>query len=182
MRLTSPTTPGTACSPAHKSISQIFNLSRQRNQTILFVSQEARQVDRNIASAASVVVFKELGMLQPELDRPQLRKLVVQAREALARLGRNSRRWAYVYSPDADVQGLLECQLPCFWKPSLSRLFANEAGPAPRRPGQKLKTEEKAVVALELRQQGLSYRQIARQLGVSKATIVNYLKGYPYRS
>ena len=44
-------------------MSQQLNLSRQRNQTLIFVSQEARQVDRNIASSASVVIFKEMGML-----------------------------------------------------------------------------------------------------------------------
>ena len=50
------------------AMSQILNLSRQRNQTLIFVTQEARQVDRNIASSATVIVFKEMGMLQPEFD------------------------------------------------------------------------------------------------------------------
>ena len=45
---------------ANKAMSQSLNLSRQRNQTVIIVSQEARQVDKNIASSASVVVFKEL--------------------------------------------------------------------------------------------------------------------------
>ncbi|MCH7487778.1 MAG: helix-turn-helix domain-containing protein [Proteobacteria bacterium] len=35
--------------------------------------------------------------------------------------------------------------------------------------------------ARELRAAGLSYSAIARELGVSKSTVVNYLKGYPYR-
>ena len=55
-----------------KAMSQALNLSRQREQTIIFISQEARQVDRNITSSASVVVFKDLGMLQLEFDRPEL--------------------------------------------------------------------------------------------------------------
>ena len=33
-----------------KAMSQMVNLSRQREQTLLFVSQEAWQVDRNIAA------------------------------------------------------------------------------------------------------------------------------------
>ena len=46
-----------------KAMSQMVNLSRQREQTLIFVSQEARQVDRNVASSASVLVFKQMGML-----------------------------------------------------------------------------------------------------------------------
>ena len=47
-----------------RAISGLVNLSRQRDQTLIFVTQEARQIDRNIASSANVVVFKQPGMLQ----------------------------------------------------------------------------------------------------------------------
>ena len=163
------------------AMSQQLNLSRQRNQTLIFVSQEARQVDRNIASSASVVVFKEMGMLQPEFDRPELRKLVAEARDALAGVGKDKRRWAYVYSPDADYLGLLESQLPSFWKPSLSRLFAEGPASSSQRTVGKMTPQEKAARAQELRAKGYSYSQIMKDLGVSKATVVNYLKNYPYR-
>ncbi len=52
------------------ALSQVLNLSRQRNQTLIFVTQEARHVDRNIASSAAVIAFSEMGMLPPEFDRP----------------------------------------------------------------------------------------------------------------
>ena len=163
------------------AMSQQLNLSRQRNQTLIFVSQEARQLDRNIASSASVMVFKELGMLQPEFDRPELRKLVAEARDALAGVGKNKRRWAYVYSPDADYLGLMESRLPSFWKPSLSRLFAEGPASSSQRPVGKMTPQEKAARALELRARGYTYGPIMKELGVSKSTVVNYLKGYPYR-
>ena len=166
-----------------KAMSQLLNLSRQRNQTLLFVTQEARQVDRNIVSAASVVVFKELGLLQLEFERPELRKLVEQAREALASRAAGVRRqWSYVYSPDADFLGLLPGELPSFWKPSLSQLFAGDQTPAVGRPGVTLGREERIQKARELRQQGFSHQQIAGRLGVSKATVINYVKGYPYQA
>ena len=164
-----------------KAMSQILNLSRQREQTLIFVAQEARQVDKNIASAASVVVFKELGMLQPEFERPELRKLAVEAQVALAGKTSDKRKWAYVYSPDAGFLGLLESQLPGFWKPSLSRLFAAESTPTNLRPPRGLTPPEKTQLARDLRGQGLSYSQIAQRLGVSKSTVVNYLNNYPYR-
>ena len=164
------------------AMSQILNLSRQRNQTLIFVTQEARQVDRNIASSATVIAFKEMGMLQPEFDRPELRKLVGQAKESFGNVRGERRKWSFVYSPDADFVGLLENELASFWKPSLSRLFAASGQTAAQRPAKQQTPQEKAQKAKELRSQGRSLSEIANVLGVSKSTVVNYLKGYPYRS
>lgn len=52
-----------------RAMSQLVNLSRQREQTLIFVSQEARQIDRNIASSANVMIFKDLGMLQRQQSK-----------------------------------------------------------------------------------------------------------------
>ncbi len=41
--------------------------------------------------------------------------------------------------------------------------------------------QEKSAHAQKLRAKGFSYSQIMKELGVSKATVVNYLKGYPYQ-
>ena len=164
-----------------RDMSQQLNLSRQRNQTLLFVSQEARQVDKNIVSSASVLVFKDLGMLQPDFDRPELRKLVIQAKEAMDTYRADKKHLAYVYSPDADHLGMLTNQLPSFWKPSLSRIFSTEPTSQASRPGVKTSAQDRAKRAKELRKKGYSYRQIASELGVTKGTVANYLKGYPYK-
>ena len=94
-------------------MSQQLNLSRQRNQTLLFVSQEARQVDKNIASTASVLLIKDLGILQLEFDRPELKKVLAMAQEALDLQRGDKRHLCYVYSPDADYQGLLRVLSSC---------------------------------------------------------------------
>ncbi len=41
--------------------------------------------------------------------------------------------------------------------------------------------QEKAARAQELRAKHYSDTQIMKELGVSKGTVVNYLKGYPYK-
>ena len=165
-----------------RTMSQILNLSRQRQQTLIFVAQEARQIDKNISSTANVLVFKEMGMLQPEFERPELRKLAGEARDAFVGNLGDKFKWSYVYSPDADFLGLVESQLASFWKPSLSRLYAAEANPAQTRRVKPMTPQEKAQMALELQAQGHSYSQIANRLNVSKSTVVNYLRGYPYKS
>ncbi len=164
-----------------KEMSRILNLSRQREQTIIFVSQEARQIDRNIASSASVVVFKDLGMLQLEFDRPELNKIGTQAKQAFDSLKGDKRKWSYVYSPDADFMGLLENSLPTFWSSRLSHAFAGGAQSSATRTPKKMTLEERIKRARELHQSGLSLGQIARTLGVTKGTVFNYVKGYPYK-
>ena len=164
-----------------KAMSQIVNLSRQREQTLIFVTQEARQVDRNIASSASVVLLKEPSALQLEFERPELRRLVEQAKEQYGIVRGDKRRWTYVHAPDADFAGMLESELPTFWKPSLSTLFAGGEGTASPRQAKRPSSGERAARAKDLRGQGWSLGQIAKELGISKATVVNYLRDYPYQ-
>lgn len=99
---------------ASVEMSQILNLSRQRNQTLIFVTQEAGQIDRNVASSANVVIFKELGMLQLEFDRRELNKIAANAQQAFATVSGDKRTLAYVYSPDSDFKGLEQNSLPTF--------------------------------------------------------------------
>jgi hypothetical protein len=163
-----------------KAMSRTLNLSRQKEQTIIFISQDAIQIDKNISGSVNVLIFKELGMLQLEFDRPQLSKLAARAKRSFDSVHGNKRRWSFVYAPDSDFQGLLENELPSFWKPRLSRLFATATASPTRRQPKSLTLQERQQRALELRANGDSYGEIARALGVSRGTAVNYIRGYPY--
>lgn len=163
-----------------KAMSNLLNLSRQRDQTLIFVSQESRQVDLNVSSSANVVIFKDLGLLQLEFERRELSKLAYQARESLKTVQGDVRRWSYVYSPDADFVGLQESEMPTFWKPSLSKAFGEGTGSKSVRKPDTMTPQMKAQMARKMRDEGSTYSEIALALGVSKATVVNYLKGYPY--
>ena len=163
-----------------KAMSQMINLSRQREQTLIFVTQEARQIDKNITSSADVVIFKDLGILQLEFDRRELNKIAVKAQEAFAILSGDKRKWAYVYSRDANFMGLVENSLPTFWSEKLSHIFATGGEVIPR-PPRKTSLEQRIERAKELKRQGLTNGQIAKMMGVSKATVKNYLEDYPYK-
>ena len=169
-----------------KEMSKLLNLSRQREQTLIFVSQEARQIDINIASSASVFVFKDPGLLQLKFDRPELNQMAIKAREAFATISGDKRPWNYVYSLDTDLSGLVKNELPSFWTPGLSRIFAGEVTPVPDNPkpriAPKMTLFEKTQKAQEMKAQGASIREISRTLGVSTGTVINYLKGYPYKN
>jgi hypothetical protein len=168
-------------SPASREMSRILNLSRQRDQTFIFVTQEARQVDKNIASSANVVVFKDLGMLQLEFDRPELNGIANQAKQAFTGVAGDRRRWSYIYSPDAGFMDLLENSLPSFWDSRLSRIFVAGAEPSPLQLPKPVTLEQRIQKAKELHQQGQSYSKIGKTLNVTKGTAYNYVNGYPYK-
>ena len=116
-------------------MSQIVNLSRQRNQTFIFVTQEARQVDKNMASSANVIIFKDLSIMQLEFDRRELSKIAANAKEAFAGINSaDKKKWAYVYAPDSDFMGLVENSLPSFWSERVSHVFTTGLKAVARAP------------------------------------------------
>ena len=164
-----------------REMSQIVNLSRQRNQTLIFVTQEARQIDKNITSQANVIIFKEPAMLQLRFDRPELNDIATRAQLAFSNLSGDIRKWAYVYSPDADFMDLLENLLPTFWSSKLSQAFATGEAVLNGHLPKKMTKEEKKTKAKELRRSGLSYREIGKRLGINEGTAYNYVNDYPYK-
>ena len=152
-----------------RDIGSLINLSRQKEQTLLFIVQEARQLDINIVSQMDVLAVKELSDLSEGFERPQLRILTDKARAAFRTIQRDHRRWTWVYSEPSGFEGLMSNELASFWTPRLSRAFVQTSSQAaPQRRGTLPSRGELKGRVLEMRQAGLSYGQIARNLGVSK--------------
>jgi hypothetical protein len=164
-------------------LSNLINLSRQREQTLIFVTQEARQIDKNIASSADVVVFKNPGIFQPEFERKELRKIAEEAKRMFAAISvKEKTKWSYVYAPVSDFAGMLENSLPSFWSGGLSRSYADNTPNNGLVVPEKMSLEQKKKRAKELYNSGLSYSQTARYFGLSKSTVYNWIHDYPYRS
>jgi hypothetical protein len=162
-----------------KEMSKSINLSRQKNQTIIFVSQESNQIDRNILGGAGVIIFKEPSLLQTIIDRPQLRKIAERASQSFQNVTGDRRKWSYVFSEAKGDVGLVESAIPTFWTDKLSRAFSIEGESTAVRA--KVTTlDERIIKAKELHGQHLSLSQIGQRLGVSKSTVKNYIDGYPY--
>ena len=112
---------------------------------------------------------KELSDLSKGFERPQLRKLTDKARAAFETVQGDRRRWSWVYSEPAGYEGLTPNELASFWTSGLSRAFVSPSGgPAPARRGKRPSHQELQREARRMRAAGLSYAQIAANLGVSK--------------
>ena len=152
-----------------RDIGGLINLSRQRQQTLVFIVQEARQLDVNIVSQMDVLAVKDLSDLSKGFERPQLRALTDKARAAFVAVEKNTRQWTWVYSERADHEGLVPNELASFWTTRLSRAFAQPSGEgAPLRRGKQPQREELVAKVTQMHKAGLSYSQIGDVLGISK--------------
>jgi hypothetical protein len=164
-----------------REISNLINLSRQRGQTLIFVSQEARQIDKNIASSANAVIIKNPGILQIDFERVQFRKLLAEATKMFAAIDKDKNKWSYVYAPEVNFAGMMENSIPNFWTPSLSKAYADSKPTTKVRTPTKTTREDRITKVRDLRKQGFSLGEIAKIQGISKSTVKNYLDSYPYK-
>ena len=111
-----------------RSIGPMINLSRQRRLSLIFISQEARQIDVNILSQLDWVAVKEPSELSMEFERGELRRYTEKAQAEFSAIRGDRRPWTWVYSEPADFSGIVKNELASFWRPALSRAFA-DAGP-----------------------------------------------------
>ena len=167
-----------------RGIGQTINLSRQRGQTLIFIAQEGRQIDVNVMSQVDVLAIKELTEISREFERRELRPFMDKARAALSTLRGDRRPWAWVHSEKTGSSDLVKNQLPSFWRPALSRAFAqgpvepeNGGRSGTLRKGKRSSIEELRVRAQQMRAAGFSYGQIAEALSISKSTAWNLVNG-----
>ena len=105
--------------------------------------------------------------------RRSIDRFTDKASTAFAVVKGNRQRWTWVYSDAAGDAGLVESELASFWKPALSRAFAqgvpdqNSNGTVQRK-GARTPREELKCRALALRRQDHSYGDIGKILGISK--------------
>ena len=165
----------TSMSEAGRSIGNLINLSRQRRQTLLFVVQEARQLDVNVVSQVDVLAVKEVSELSQGFERPQIRRFTDKARAAFAAVDGDKRKWTWVYSETARFEGLIRNELPTFWTPRLSHAYAQETpvSTSSLRRGKRSSREEMKFESKKMHASDFSYAYIARTLGISKTMAWN---------
>lgn len=159
-----------------RDLIQMLSQSRQREQLLIFVSQQTRTLSREIVAAADVLIIKRMLPHQVKFERPEFEEALSVAQEKLKLATTDRRKLSYVYAPDDEIEMLMTNEMPSFWSESVSNMFAGTGLP-PRslREEAAVLRQDAIALAKRLHADGWSYGMIARRLGVSKGTAWNYV-------
>lgn len=159
-----------------RDMSRILNLSRQRNQTLIFISQQARTIDKNIASTYDVLIIKDPEPGQAKFERREIRDIVELATEKFNNIQKDKPKWSLVHSPTCNFSDMLTSELPSYWNERLSRMYAFPGPPVTQKPARKMSKADKVKRAKMLLNMGMNISQIKRDIGVrSRTTVYKYL-------
>ncbi|MEM5831618.1 MAG: helix-turn-helix domain-containing protein [Candidatus Aenigmatarchaeota archaeon] len=159
----------------NKRVLEILGLSRQKNCSLIFITQSTELIDKNILSLTDYIIIKEMSKTQIEFERKEIKQMLKRASERFEKIIGDKRRFNYVISTTGDFEDLIENNLPTYWSEEISKSYASGVS-SEEKIGRKITKEEKKDIAKQYRNQGYSYKQIAKILGVSKATIINWVK------
>lgn len=167
---------------AGRSVGQVVNLSRQRGWSLIFVTQDSRQLDVNVLSQTDVLAITGVSEIGREYERRELCPFTERARAAFATIQGDPRPWTWVFSQKTGFSGLVRHEPASYWRPALSNAFAgamsaddepNVVGKttAPRH-GERVSKETLRPWAKDLvLVQGLSYGQAATIMTLPKSTV-----------
>ena len=167
--------------PQSRLMRRLLMLARQRHSSLVFATQSSRDLDAAIVRQSDTIIFKQLGLGQPESERPKVKDKAKQAALAFQEVPKDERiEMAFVF--DQDFVGMIKSSLPSFWTEGLSHIYSHldftalENRQVPREETRQLPTGETAVSdsqvldqnIQELNRQGMATKSIARSLGITE--------------
>lgn len=87
-------------------------LPRQRDQTLISVSQQARTVPREIVSAADILLIKTLREHQVKFDRPEFEAALTEAGAKLETVIGDRKPYSFVYASADGLKHLMKSEKP----------------------------------------------------------------------
>jgi len=133
-----------SASEKNRRLLEAISLARQRNQIIIFVSQEASYIDINIIRGLSTLIVKEPAPLQAALERAELKEFIQKAQGKFEKIEGDRRGWAYVAFSPCAYQGMLQVRKPDFFSDALSKCYATSHEETKEKQAQALSKEERA--------------------------------------
>lgn len=107
-------------SNTNKLLSDLILISRHKNLSILFISQNSANLEINILRQADYLVLKKSALLQREFERKIIQKLYEQTSDDFEQL-KDKKGLSYIHS--SEFNGFVTNDLPSFWKSEISKSF-----------------------------------------------------------
>jgi hypothetical protein len=107
-------------SSANKILSDLILISRHKNLSILFISQNSSNLEINILRQADFIVLKKSSLLQKEFERKIIQKFY---EETMANFKKFDKITGLTYIHSNNFKGFISNSLPSFWKESISKSF-----------------------------------------------------------
>ena len=107
-------------SNANKLLSKLIMISRHKNLSVLFISQNSSNLEVNILRQADFLILKPSSLLQKEFERKIIQKIYSEV-EASFKKFEEDKGITHIYS--SNFRGFVSNPLPSFWKESLSKAF-----------------------------------------------------------
>lgn len=109
-----------AMSNANKLLSNLILISRHKNLSILFISQNSSNLDVNIIRQADFLILRHSALLQKDFERKIIQKIYEKINPAFEKF-EDKNKISYVYSD--EFLGFISNSLPSFWGSNISKSF-----------------------------------------------------------
>ena len=107
-------------SSANKILSDLILISRHKNLSILFISQNSSNLEVNVLRQADFLVLKKSSLLQKEFERKIIQKFYEETFAGFKKF-EDIPGLSYIHSN--SFKGFISNALPSFWKESISKSF-----------------------------------------------------------
>lgn len=104
---------------ANKLLSNLILISRHKNITILFISQNSSNLDINIIRQADFLILKRTSLLQKDFERKKIQDIYKEVQKDFEEY--DSKDITYIYSD--KFRGFVSYPIPSFWNTKISKSF-----------------------------------------------------------
>jgi hypothetical protein len=112
-------------SDANKILSELLLVSRHKDLSILFISQNSSNLDVNAIRQADYLLLRRSSLLQKDFERKKIQQVYEGASELFEKYIERKNEISYIYSD--DFRGIAANTLPSFWSESVGKSFKNVA-------------------------------------------------------
>jgi len=108
-------------SSVNKLLSELLLISRHKNISIIFITQNSANIEVNTLRQADYLLLRKSSLLQLDFERKKIREIYKDAEKKFKKYSKD-KGLTYIYS---DVyRGFISNSLPSFWTEGLSKSFS----------------------------------------------------------